>query len=165
MPSSGVIAPDLNATLATPNPTFANLASLGAQLKGAVIVGHSESGFFPQQAALVNPAGIRGIISIEGACPTTLAQQPLATLAKIPILVVFGDHISDVPTITQWFGALTGCKEFVRQVVAAGGDATMLHVPEAGILGNSHMLMQDLNNLKVADLILAWIDTHVERSR
>ena len=32
-----------------------------------------------------------------------------------------------------------------------------------GIKGNSHMLMQDKNNLQLADLILAWIDQHVER--
>ena len=31
-----------------------------------------------------------------------------------------------------------------------------------GIKGNSHMLMQDRNNLQLADLILAWIDGHVE---
>jgi hypothetical protein len=37
-----------------------------------------------------------------------------------------------------------------------------LHLPVAGLLGNSHMLMQDKNNLQVADLILAWIERHVE---
>ena len=31
-----------------------------------------------------------------------------------------------------------------------------------GIKGNSHMLMQDRNNLQLADLILTWIDGHVE---
>ena len=31
-----------------------------------------------------------------------------------------------------------------------------------GIYGNSHMLMQDRNSDQLADLILAWIDEHVE---
>jgi hypothetical protein len=31
-----------------------------------------------------------------------------------------------------------------------------------GIKGNSHMLMQDKNSLQLADLILGWIDDHVE---
>jgi hypothetical protein len=31
-----------------------------------------------------------------------------------------------------------------------------------GIKGNSHMLMQDRNNLDLADLILQWIDRHAE---
>jgi hypothetical protein len=29
-------------------------------------------------------------------------------------------------------------------------------------MGNSHMLMQDKNNIQLADLILGWIDQHVE---
>jgi hypothetical protein len=31
-----------------------------------------------------------------------------------------------------------------------------------GIKGNSHMMMQDKNNLQLADLILGWIDERVE---
>jgi hypothetical protein len=34
-----------------------------------------------------------------------------------------------------------------------------------GIRGNSHMLMQDKNNLQLADLILGWIDDHVESKK
>lgn len=158
------VIPDLNATLSSPNPTLANLASLSSQLSGAVLIGHSESGFFPERAALVDPTGIRGAISIEGQCSTSLTPQQLATLAKIPTLVVFGDHIADSP-VTAWAAVLAGCRQFVQQLVSAGGDATLLSLPEAGLKGNSHMLMQDLNNLKVADLILDWIDKHVERSR
>jgi len=37
-----------------------------------------------------------------------------------------------------------------------------MHLPKVGIRGNSHMLMQDRNNLHLADLILDWIDKHVE---
>jgi hypothetical protein len=38
----------------------------------------------------------------------------------------------------------------------------MLHPPDLGIFGNTHMLMQDENNLQLADLILKWIDQNVE---
>jgi hypothetical protein len=48
-------------------------------------------------------------------------------------------------------------------VTAGGGDAQMMSLPAMGINGNSHMLMQDKNNLQLADLILAWIDSHVEK--
>jgi hypothetical protein len=47
---------------------------------------------------------------------------------------------------------------------AAGGDAQMIHLPKLGLKGNSHMLMQDKNSLRVADLVIEWIDEHVERS-
>jgi hypothetical protein len=29
--------------------------------------------------------------------------------------------------------------------------------------GNSHLIMQDKNNLQIADLILRWIDAHVRK--
>lgn len=157
------VIPDLNATLPTPNPTFANLAALGVQLGGAVLMGHSESGFFPAEAALTNPIGVKGLILIEGFC-SPLTPQQIATLAKIPSLVIYGDHLADVPSVSAfWIGAFNGCQQFVDQINAAGGDAQMLHLPAAGVFGNSHMLMQDRNNLQVADMILAWLDGHVDR--
>jgi hypothetical protein len=36
----------------------------------------------------------------------------------------------------------------------------MLSPAETGVRGNSHMIMQDKNNLQIADLILKWIDAH-----
>ncbi len=159
------VIPDLNALLPALSPTYTNLAALGRRLKGAVLMGHSESGFFPEEAALIDPRGIKGLVSIEGSCTRSFANQPpptpqeIAKLATIPILVIFGDHIADSPF---WPPLLSGCQQFVQAVNTAGGDAMMLHLPDAGLFGNSHMLMQDKNNLQIADLILAWIDEHVE---
>jgi pimeloyl-ACP methyl ester carboxylesterase len=134
-------------------------------LQGAILMGHSESGFFPEQAALIDPTGIRGLISIEMPCPTLTAAQ-MATLAKIPTLVMFGDHLSDMPAggPANWATSFESCKAFVAEVNKAGGDAEMMHLPALGIHGNSHMLMQDRNSDRLADLVLAWIDKHVERS-
>ena len=39
----------------------------------------------------------------------------------------------------------------------------MLSPAETGIRGNSHMIMQDKNNLQIADLILKWIDERVSK--
>jgi hypothetical protein len=159
--------PDLNGLLPTPNPTWTNMAALAVQLHGTVLMGHSESGFFPEEAAMINPAGVKGIISIEMGCTTTLNPQQLSTLSRIPILVMFGDHLSDVPGpfASLWPMNFDSCNKFVAQVNAAGGDAQMMSLPMMGIKGNSHMLMQDKNNLQLADLILGWIDEHVERKK
>src|ERR1700733_1682964 len=154
--------PDLNSLLPIPNPTWTNMAALAVQLHGAVLIGHSESGFFPEQAALLDPSGIKANISIEMPCPE-LSPAQISTLAKIPTLVIFGDHLSDVPGV--WASAFEGCQKFVEQMKAAGSDAEMMHLPKLGIKGNSHMLMQDRNNLQIADLILAWIDKHVELAK
>ena len=139
------------------------MAALAKQLEGAVLMGHSESGFFPQQAALLDPAGIRAMITIEAPCPEDLTPAQIATLAKIPTLVMFGDHLSDVPTVVvSWQKAYEACDAYVGKVRGAGGDAEMMLLPRMGIHGNSHMLMQDRNNLQLADKILGWIDKHAE---
>ena len=44
----------------------------------------------------------------------------------------------------------------------AGGTADWINLPDIGIKGNSHMLMQDTNNLEVADRVLAWLRSRVE---
>ncbi len=155
--------PDLNSTLPNPNPTLTNMAALAVKLKGAVLMGHSESGFFPEQAALIDPSGVRGIISIEMGCTTNLTPAQIKTLAKIPTLIMFGDHLGDVQGFNTWPMSFDSCNTFVKQVNDAGGDAEMMSLPKLGIKGNSHMLMQDKNNLQLADLILAWIDKHVEK--
>jgi pimeloyl-ACP methyl ester carboxylesterase len=158
--------PDLNSILPMPNPTWKNMAALAVKLNGAVLVGHSESGFFPEQAALMDPSGVRGIVSIEMPCVTNLSDGQLSTLAKIPTLIMFGDHLGDVQGgPASWSTSFDGCQKFVDQLKGKGGDAEMMHLPKLGIRGNSHMLMQDRNNLQLADLILKWIDAHVEAKK
>ena len=157
--------PDLNSTLPNPNPTWKNMAALATKLNGAVLMGHSESGFFPEQAALIDPSGIKGLISIEMPC-TELKPAEIATIAKIPTLVMFGDHLSDVQGgPASWNTSFESCNKFVQQLKDKGGDAEMMYLPKMGIKGNSHMLMQDRNNLQLADLILTWIDGHVEAKK
>ncbi len=155
--------PDLNGLLPTPNPTWTNMAALAVKLKGAVLMGHSESGFFPEEAAMIDPSGVKAIISIEQPCTTTLSPAQIGLLAKIPILVMFGDHLSVVQGgPANWNTSFNSCQTFVKQVADAHGDAEMMHLPEIGIKGNSHMLMQDKNNLQLADLLIAWLDKHVD---
>lgn len=154
--------PDFNSALPSPNPTYKALADLAVQVDGAVVFGHSQSGAFPLHAALTNPAGMRGLVLVEpGRCGgAPFSDEQIATLARIPILVVFGDHL-DVETGMHgftWRSAYDHCLAFISRVNAAGGSASMLYPPEQGIHGNSHMIMQDRNNLQIADLILAWID-------
>jgi hypothetical protein len=51
----------------------------------------------------------------------------------------------------------------IGRIKTAGGQAEMLAPPDRGIRGNSHMIMQDKNNLPIADLILRWIDERVSK--
>jgi len=83
---------------------------------------------------------------------------------------MFGDHLgdvhlADVNVLFSWLDALNSCNAFVDQLKKAGGDAEMMYLPALGIKGNSHMLMQDKNSNQLADLLITWIDHHVEAKR
>ena len=125
-------------------------------LGGAILVGHSQSSGFPTQAALKDATGVRGIIQLETGCFANLTPSEIAILAKIPMLIVVGDHFSTPQPPPN-------CTTEIQQINAAGGDMTFIALPQLGLFGNSHMFMQDKNNLDVADIIENWISRHVER--
>jgi pimeloyl-ACP methyl ester carboxylesterase len=152
-----------------PNPTLKALSDLASQVNGAVLMGHSQSGPFPLAAALLNPAVAKGLVLIEpGGCPPNYTDEQIKTLAALPILVVFGDH-RDTPTgigiRPSWQISFDSCQALIGRLKAAGGQAEMLAAPERSLRGNSHMLMQDKNNLQLADLILQWMDERVSKRR
>jgi hypothetical protein len=119
------------------------------------------------QMYLLNPSATKGLVLVEpGRCPDTYTDQQIATLATMPILVVFGDH-RDTPTgistRPSWQLSFESCQALIDRLKAAGGDAEILNPKDRGIRGNSHMIMQDKNHLQIADLILQWIDVHVSK--
>jgi pimeloyl-ACP methyl ester carboxylesterase len=151
----------------TPNPTLKALSDLATQLNGAVLMGHSQSGPFPLAAALLNPTAAKGLVLVEpGRCPTDYTAEQIKALAAVPILVVFGDH-RDTPTgisiRPSWQLSFESCQELIGRIKEAGGQTQMLSPAEIGARGNSHMIMQDKNNLQVADLILKWIGERVSK--
>ena len=159
------VIPDMSATLGSsgPNPsdfrpTPAAMAQLSNELDGAILVGHSQSSSFPTRAALQQGShGVRGIIQLETGCFGNLSDSDINTLKNIPILIMEGDHYPTPRPVEP-------CPTEIAQITAAGGDITYIHLPDIGIHGNSHMFMQDNNNLQVADIIIRWIDQHVKGS-
>ncbi|MBZ9650208.1 hypothetical protein K9B33_21990 [Sphingobium sp. 3R8] len=139
----------------TKNPTVDNFADLAHELGGAILVGHSQSAGFPTQAVLKAKGGIKGIIQLETGCFSNLTDDQVKTLAKVPILVMVGDYLGDPP--------YAACVKEMDQIKAAGGDMTFISLPDVGMKGNSHMFMQDKNNLEVADLIIKWVSEHVDK--
>jgi len=41
---------------------------------------------------------------------------------------------------------------------AQGGNASVLHLPDAGLYGNSHFMFSDLNNVAVADRLMRFLE-------
>lgn len=153
--------PDMNRGLPTPTPTIKALSELAGQLKGAVLIGHSQSGSFPLAAALINPKVTKALVLVEpGTCPANYTDDQIKTLAPVPVLVVFGDHRDNptgLPTLPTWQARFEECQKLIGRLRAAGGQAHMMDPTERGIRGNSHMIMQDRNSLQIADLILQWL--------
>jgi len=156
--------PDMNRGLPTPTPTIKALSDLADQLKGAVLMGHSQSGSFPLAAALLNPKGAKALVLVEpGTCPAGYTDDQIKVLASVPVLVVFGDHRDNptgLPTLPTWQARFEECQKLIARLTAAGGRAEMLDPTDRGIRGNTHMVMQDKNNLQIADLILRWLREH-----
>jgi len=151
----------------TSTSTIKALSQLAVELRGAVVMGHSQSGVFPLQAALLNPAAMKGLVLVEpGSCPAAYTDDQIKALSTVPILVVFGDHRATptgIPALPTWQDRFEMCQALIGRVKSAGGQAEMLAPPDRGIRGNSHMIMQDNNNLQIADLILKWISEHTRK--
>lgn len=151
------MVPDWNLNHATPHPSVVGLNLVAQRLNGAVLVSHSQSGIFPFQAAARDRRGIAGIVSIEpGACPA--ADGDMTPYAGLPVLVLWGDFVEQAP---RWAPRLLACRAFAERANAAGGKVEVVVLPEIGIRGNTHMLMQDDNSLELAGWLAEWIAQRV----
>jgi pimeloyl-ACP methyl ester carboxylesterase len=157
--------PDLNQMLPKANPTYAALATLATDLGGAVIIGHSQAGGHPIQAALLHPDKVKAIVMVEpGGCDaSSFSSQQIAILARIPTLIMYADNLDGATGLPGpgWQARFDDCHALVKRLNEAKGIAQIISLPKMGIRGNSHLVMMDTNNLQIADLILKWMDTNV----
>ena len=95
---------------------------------------------------------------IEG---TPIALDEFKKFTRMPIIIFYGDHIATEPTdnygADQWRAELAMGRKFAELVNKYGGDATVIHLPELGIKGNTHFMFADLNNVEIANLLSKWL--------
>ena len=125
----------------------------------AIVAYEPYSGFvFPkgELPAPIKSAGLFGELKGE--------EIPLADfnkLTKIPIAVYYGDNIAAQPTTVwnkdHWRSGLEMARLWAGTINKHGGDATVIHLPEIGIKGNTHFAFADLNNVEVADVLSKWL--------
>jgi pimeloyl-ACP methyl ester carboxylesterase len=142
--------------------TIDALAQLLDTIGPAVVMVHSQSGRYGLQVALARPALVKAVVSVEPRTCELTDEQVSSVFAHVPLLTVFGDLFDD-PSVGNWGPIMEQCIETVGRIEAAGGRAENLYLPDAGFVGNSHMLMMDRNNLEIADWILEWLDENVGR--
>ena len=147
----------------------------------AILVTHSHSGGMGWLTAIRNQ-NVKAIASYEpgsgfvfpeGEVPNAIQSAggtleavavPMADfmkLTKIPIIIYYGDNIPEKPVLNPgqdgWRARLEMARLWRDAVNRHGGDVTVIHLPEVGIMGNTHFPFSDLNNLEVADLLSKWL--------
>ncbi len=117
-----------------------------------VLLLHSQGGNFGFLAAEQRPDKIKAIVAVESATAGKVANAP--KLKDVPVLMVFGDYVDQHP---RWSTFKKIDTEYGNAIKAAGGSVDWINLPELGIKGNSHMMMQDKNNAQIAEVIQKWL--------
>ena len=156
-------------------------AALFRRIGPGVLVTHSQGGG-PGWLTAMKSANVRAVVAFEpgsgfvfpeGEVPPAMPSAtgtlegvaaPLPEflkLTRIPIVVYFGDNIPDTPSTNlgadNWRVRLAMARRWTDTVNRHGGDATLVHLPEIGIRGNTHFAFSDTNNVEIADLMAAFL--------
>lgn len=157
------------------------VAALFDTIGPGVLVTHSQGGG-PGWMTAIKTGRVKGIVSYEPGSNFVFPERevpepmpsaydtlsgvpiPLADfmqLTKIPIVIYYGDYIpsepSEIPGQDQWRVRLAMARLWAETVNRHGGDATVVHLPEVGIHGNTHFPFSDLNNIEIADELSGWL--------
>jgi pimeloyl-ACP methyl ester carboxylesterase len=117
-----------------------------------VVLAHSQGGLFAFKVAEQRPDKIKAIVAVESASAGTVANAP--KLKDTPVLMIFGDYVDQHP---RWAAYKKIDTEYGNAIKAAGGSVDWINLPDIGIKGNSHMLMQEKNNAEIAEVIQKWL--------
>lgn len=155
------LVPNSETTLAGGGANTVNaLTALLDKIGPAVVMVHSQSGVYGLDVVRKRPNLVRALISVEGGCETVTPADIASPFVKVPFVSVWGDN-SVGAAGANGDKRRNGCLQAVNMSRSGGGRSTFLLLPEAGIPGNSHMLMMDKNNLQVAELLRKWIGDNV----
>jgi len=137
----------------TDDATIAAYTALVDRVCPCVLLFHSQAGQFGFRVAQARPDKVKALIAVEPAGQGDPRQ--LDRLKAIPTLFVYGDNIEKD---ARWPQIRKNGVAFAEAMRAAGAKVEVVDLPQAGIRGNSHMVMMDRNNLEVAALIQRWLE-------
>lgn len=138
---------------------------IGSLKDGCILMAHSQGGLFAMRAALKYPENIKAIILIESSSTLDVKTEDVSSLKDVPFLHVWGDFLGGkyVNKNYTWIGnyAYEGTmRNLHHKILELGGDSTWLHLPEIGINGNTHSMMNEDNSEEIASIIADWLDRH-----
>jgi hypothetical protein len=86
--------------------------------------------------------------------PVEVPLEEFRKLTRIPLQMVWGDNVDKSdrmgPTLEQ-------SRRFVELINQYGGNAELLMLRDAGLIGNTHIPFADMNNVEVADLLSEFL--------
>lgn len=86
--------------------------------------------------------------------PVYVPPAEFARLTRIPIQLVWGDNVRQSLT---WGPLARESERWAALVNARGGKVEVIHLPDRGVHGNTHIPFADLNNVAVADLLSQFL--------
>lgn len=125
----------------------------------AVVAYEPYSGFVFPEGELPQPIPSNGLFGeLKG---VAIPLSDFNKLTRRPIIIYYGDNIAKESTTTwnkdHWRSGLEMARIWAATINKHGGDATVIHLPEIGIEGNTHFPFSDLNNIQVADELSKWL--------
>jgi pimeloyl-ACP methyl ester carboxylesterase len=123
-------------------------SALLAHVPPSAIICHSQGGMFGLSAAIKYPDRVRAVVALEPAAVPLAAIQSMGL--QVPVLIVMGDHMTQD---ARWPLMRERINTFAKQ----SDLIEILDLPSIGIVGNSHMLMMDLNSDVVAQHVQNWL--------
>lgn len=137
--------------------SVAALCELLRRVGPCVVIGHSQGGGIAAHAASAVPQQVTALVLLEphGMPPV----EAFGAGASFPQLLLSGDYLDE----TEMYRHLQGTwRDYVDRLDAQGHRITYANLPAMGIVGNSHMLMADMNSDKVAGRVATWLDEQVD---
>ena len=81
-------------------------------------------------------------------------KSKVASIKGSPVLIVYRRQRQGSSALVE---DPAGGVEYAGALKAAGGSVDVVDLPDAGIKGNSHMMMMDKNSDQIAGLIQKWL--------
>jgi hypothetical protein len=139
-----------------------NLAALVERLGGAIVVTHSQSGIMGHHMTrILKERGhlnmLKGLMTLEGSCSLTNSGLTAADFDNIPYMALKGDYTATSAPCQETVDAINAR----RSAKQGSAKADYLKLDDMGILGVTHMMMLDKENLKIADVMLDWVKKNI----
>lgn len=132
----------------TDDAIVAGYTQLLERVGPSILVSHSQGGVFALKLAHARPDLVRAVVAIEPAAVPVIDES--ARRYATPTLIVMGDNID---LDARW----PRMQARLRAFHEAHDSTEWLSLPEAGIAGNTHVMMMDANHYQIADLVQEWL--------